>query len=384
VHSRPTALSHSARSAGTGRVLVLVLTLAVTGASCSLAPHGSPATTSTTAGRTAGTVAAKGSTAAPDAAPAVTVVAATADGGLIWAAQPLAAGATPALTGVSCPRVKVCMAVGSTGADPGSGVVMTTQDGGRNWTRPAPPTGAIAVISVQCADAADCTAVVNDGTAIWSAVTADFGTTWQREGNLPAGLGGALSLTCTPAGICLVSGFTPTASGHGQGALAVSADGGRTWTAATVPAGVGLLQDATCVSATRCLAVGTTSTTVSDVVPAKGLLLVSADGGHTWTASAATVPVDDIFGVDCPTATACAVVGTRWQGSPPIGTGAVAQSKNAGTTFTASRTAYTPLSLSALACPTAVHCVAAGGDSVARITLPPPPAPKPKRGGPRP
>jgi hypothetical protein len=328
------------------------------------------------------------------ATPAVTVIAATVDGGLTWHAQPLAPGApAPALTGVSCPSTTDCMAVGSTGADPGTGVVLTTTDGGKSWVAGTPPAGSVTVASVRCDTAATCTAVASDGTADWSTTTVNFGRTWTQQGSLPPGIAGALALTCTPTGTCLVAGFAPAASGHGQGAVAISTDGGTTWAAATVPAGVGLLQSVTCASPTRCLAAGTTSTTVSDVVPAKGLLLASADGGHTWTAAtaataatasttatsgttatsaAATLPVDDVFGLACPASTACVMVGTKWVGTPATGTGAVAESRDAGAAFTASSTAYTPLTLTAVDCPTAARCVAVGGDTVARITLPPP------------
>jgi hypothetical protein len=149
-----------------------------------------------------------------------------------------------------------------------------------------------------------------------------------------------------------------------------------------------------CATDTSCLAVGTTSTSVSGIVPARGALLQSSDGGHTWTRSIATPSIDDIYGVDCPSARTCTIVGTDWIGQPAIGTGAVAQSRNGGASFTASRTEYTPLALTALACPTSrtsrtsqtstpsassplpsaatspVGCVAVGGDTVARITLP--------------
>ena len=63
------------------------------------------------------------------------------------------------------------------------------------------------------------------------------------------------------------------------------------------------------------------------------------------------------------------MVGTQWQGNPAVGTGAVAQSVNAGTTFRPSSAAYVPLTLTALACPSATACVAVGGDTVARITV---------------
>jgi hypothetical protein len=214
--------------------------------------------------------------------------------------------------------------------------------------------------------------VASDGTADWSAATSNFGQTWLRQGTLPAGMGGGLTLSCAPAGTCLVAGFTPTTAGHGQGALALSTNGGMTWVPATVPPGVGLLRSVACTSSTSCLAAGTTSTTVSDVVPAKGLLLDSSDGGMTWSTSPDAPSVDDVFGVACPTQTSCALVGTNWVGTPVIGTGAVAESRDAGATFTPSTTAYTPLTLTAVACPTAVACVAVGGDTVARISLPRP------------
>ncbi len=177
-------------------------------------------------------------------------------------------------------------------------------------------------------------------------------------------------LSCTVAGICLVAGNTSTSTGHGQGTVALSLDAGVSWTAADVPSGTGLLQDAWCASATRCLAVGTTSDTVSDVVPAHGALLVSNDGGHTWFPSAAVQPVDDIFGVSCPSARDCVVVGTQWVNHTSVGVGGVATSVNAGAKFTAAHTVYTPLSLIAVTCPTAFSCIAVGGDTVARIALP--------------
>jgi hypothetical protein len=62
-------------------------------------------------------------------------------------------------------------------------------------------------------------------------------------------------------------------------------------------------------------------------------------------------------------------VGTKWIGFPAVAAGAVAQSVNAGVTFRASTAAYTPISLTALSCPTSSSCVVVGGDTVARLTL---------------
>lgn len=306
------------------------------------------------------------------------VIVATKNGGQSWTAQHVTGGSTPQLSGVACPSDTDCIAVGSNGASlPGSGVVVATTDGGKTWNPVAAPTGALTVITVTCSTTSDCVALVSDGTLVWSATTTDFGQTWQQQGNMPSLFVANDDLTCTAAGVCLVAGYAPTGTGQGEGALAVSTDGGHTWSLATVPNGLGVLRSAACVNATDCFAAGTTSTTVSDVVPAHGQLLDSTDGGHTWTAASAPPPIDDVYGVECPSARVCAMVGTAWKGTPPVGTGAVAQSGDAGATYKVSSTAYVPLTLTALSCPDATRCIAAGGDTLARITvIAPTPPPK--------
>jgi hypothetical protein len=311
----------------------------------------------------------------------VTVIAATANGGRTWAAQHLTLPITPDLSDVSCPALTTCMAVGASGAQPASGLALTTQDGGATWAPATVPPGAADLTSVTCATTTACTAIVSDGTATWSAQTNDFGATWVREGNLPLAFEDPRTISCTFGGSCLVAGYSGTTTGHGQADIALSVNGGQTWTASILPPGLGALQSATCPTATTCLAVGSTSTTVSDVVPAQGLLLTSSDGGHTWAVSLATPPVDDVFGVACPTTLVCAMVGTLWTGTPAVGTGAVALSADGGVTFTGSKAAYVPLSLTALSCPSARGCVAVGGDIVARIVLPVPKVHKKRAAG---
>lgn len=308
----------------------------------------------------------------PNPAPATasTVIAATTDGGATWKPQAVAGGSTPQLSAVSCPTATTCMAVGSNGASlPGSGVVVTTTDAGATWNAAAAPQNALVISSVTCASPSDCTATVSDGTATWSAHSADFGATWQQEGALPVSFIPGNDLTCVAGSTCIDAGYLPTTNSHGQGAIAVSADGGQTWTLASVPSGLGVLQSTTCLSASTCLAAGTTGTTVSDVVPAKGELLRSGDAGHTWTRATATPPVNDVYAMACPSAEQCVMVGTIWYGLPTVDVGAIAQSVDAGVTFKESPASYIPLTLTAVACPTTTHCIAVGGDTVARITL---------------
>jgi photosystem II stability/assembly factor-like uncharacterized protein len=315
-------------------------------------------------------------TAGPNAAPSsgATVIDATTNGGFTWKAQQVAGGSTPQLSGVSCPTTTECMAVGSNGASlPGSGVVITTSDAGATWSAAVSPQNALVVSSVTCASSVDCTAIVSDGISNWSAHSADFGQSWQQEGDLPSGFLPGNDITCIAGGTCIDAGYVPTTNGHGQGAVAVSADGGQTWALASVPAGTGVLQSTACLSPSDCLAAGTTGTTVSDVVPAKGELLHSTDGGHTWVPSSSPLPVDDVYGLACPSDDQCAMVGTTWAGSPAVGTGGVAESTDAGLTFRSSPTSYVPITLTAVDCPSASGCIAVGGNTVARLTLLRPP-----------
>jgi photosystem II stability/assembly factor-like uncharacterized protein len=273
------------------------------------------------------------------------------------------------------------MAVGSTGASlPGSGVVLSTTDAGVTWNAVAAPTGALTVMSVSCSSVTECLAIVSDGSLIWSATSTNFGQAWQRAGNLPYLFLAGDDLSCTVSGPCLVAGYVPTGTGTGEGAVALSTDSGQTWSLASVPNGIGVLHSATCSDAADCLAAGSTSASVSDVVPAQGALLHSTDGGHTWQPATGGPPVSDVFDIECPSTKVCAMVGTVWKGTPAVGTGGVAQSGDGGTTFHLSSAAYVPLTLIALSCPTATACFAAGGDSLARITVAPP-KPRHHRGG---
>jgi hypothetical protein len=279
-------------------------------------------------------------------------------------------GANPELDGISCPTLTECMAVGSNGStQQGVGVVVTTSDAGAVWNPASAPAGALTVKSVLCESPANCLAIVSDGSQLWSAQSTNFGQTWQRLGNLPGSFVGGADLSCVAGGACLVAGYVPTTAGHGQGAVALSGNAGQTWALTAVPSGTGILLSAACPRASTCLAAGTKSTTVNDVVPDQGGLLRSVDGGGTWTVVADALPVDDVYDMECPTAAVCAMVGAHWAGTPPIATGAVAQSTDGGATFEASSAAYIPITLRALSCPTPAGCIAVGGDTVARITL---------------
>ena len=137
-----------------------------------------------------------------------TVILATTDGGATWTPQTVVGGFTPELSGIACPTRTDCLAVGSNGLS--SGVVVVTHDGGAHWSSATTPTGAIAVESLLCDGLAECTALVSNGTAVWSARSSDFGQSWTQMGNLPSSFVADGALSCLPGGACLVPGYTPT------------------------------------------------------------------------------------------------------------------------------------------------------------------------------
>jgi hypothetical protein len=302
---------------------------------------------------------------APSAAGVGTIDAST-DGGTTWSPQAVPAGVV-SLAAISCPTALRCLA-GGAGAT--TGAIVSTKNGGRSWVLEHVPEGAVDVTGVQCTPAGGCLALSTDGSLYSSASSNDYGQTWTTGGDLPPSLTGAGGLSCEGTQQCLVAGYAPTTPGQGAGALASSTDGGVTWTSVTVPPGVGLLHGVDCDKAT-CVAVGTTATNASVVVPGKGVILHSVDGGATWTLEAHSTAVDDAFGVSCTARLTCVIVGTVWiPVSPPTPVGSVITSHDGGMTWRPARLHYLPQNVVAVDCASAATCVAAGTDVLAHVALP--------------
>lgn len=276
----------------------------------------------------------------------------------------------PVLTAVSCADTRHCMAVGYLSAVFGGPAVVVSTDGGRSWRQAATPAGASALTALHCTTGTSCLAVAATGQGAFSASTADGGATWQRGGALPAGFGGVTGLACPGRSRCLVAGDIAAAFGHGTGAVARTADGGVTWTLASLPPGTGVLHAVSCAGA-ACLAVGTTSTVTSGVAPGTGVLLASTDGGATFTARAPPAPLDDGFAVACPAPSLCVAVGIHdTRAIPPVATAATVATGDLGRRVRAVPQHFVAAPLLALACPGVAGCVAAGAGELARLTPP--------------
>lgn len=284
--------------------------------------------------------------------------------GTSWAIQhvPGAGG----LSGVSCPSVAYCVAIGHDGGHPQAQIWA-----GTSWV--SQPIGSIAgarsarLAAVSCASATACTAV-GDYTSLhgqhYPLAERWNGTAWARQ-DLPAvpdsRAGSLLGVSCAAAHACTAVGQyfdlakrkwrmlaeawngttwavqpTPTPSGHGAGFYSPALSGvscvspaactavgrfadltlaerwdGQRWTIQTTPnpsTTESILAGVSCPSVTTCITVGA----YYDSTGMEASLAERFDG-TAWTAQSTPNPADGgsayLYGVSCPSASACIAVG---------------------------------------------------------------------------
>ncbi len=204
------------------------------------------------------------------------------DGGVTWLkSAPPAGGVT--MGAVTC-FATACVAVGE-------GAAVST-DGGATWTYEG--TGTNQLISVSCGTAgAACLAVgpnplgVSQPTATGILdISTNGGATWTQENsNLPASTPTIQGVSCVGSTDCMVVGESPQGP-TGTLVIARTTDGGATWTAETGPTGFGNLPAnilpqgfpaISCSSGTSCVVAGGNSS--------GPLISVTANGGQTWTSA---------------------------------------------------------------------------------------------------
>jgi len=270
----------------------------------------------------------------------------TTDGGSTWSSATLPSATGP-LQGVSCASSADCWAVGS---DPTAttGLVLSTTDGGRHWGGQALPAAVGPLSAVACTSTSDCrvagtTPIAGNGVLVGMIVgTTDGGSTWTG-GNLPNGTGPLTSLLCTSNNQCWAggSGFT-----GGDGVVVATTDGSA-WVPQALPPGTGPLAGLTCASTSHCWSVGGNPFVG---FPLTGASVRAARSGHAARVSAAA-----ISGSPRPSSTIGFAYGSA---------GMIVATTDGGTTWTTQTVSSSGLtSLSAMSCPDAVHCWALATDS---------------------
>jgi hypothetical protein len=301
---------------------------------------------------------------------------------------------------IACPSTTLCVAVGQ--GTNGVGLVEMSTDGGTSFTDEPVPAGLPTLYGVACPDVTHCFAV---GGSDFIAST-DGGQSWNVEGQSGVDL---YTVACESDSVCVSSGFN--GSPNGSQSFFYTTDGGNTWTAGSAPSGTigtymtcqssscisvgsGLLKtvdggatwvlepttgmnttfnSAGCLPSTAtCLAVGTNTGGVNTpTLP--GELVISTDGGSSWTSSSALpASTATIRQVACGSATTCFVTGYPSSGSGPLVT---LMTTDAGASWTSvtgpAGFAYTSSFFGALdmACTSATTCIIVGTGTSSPISF---------------
>jgi hypothetical protein len=250
--------------------------------------------------------------------------------GRTWTPSTLVAGPKGStaefINGVSCTSAKNCMAVGDYVTFSGT-TALAEHWNGKTWTVSKPPVPAHSVVGdldgVSCPSATRCIAVGTSATNSGGFVLADAwnGKTWSRMSVTPPASSKndavMTGVSCSSATNCVGVGSGTAATGRPGGLSGFTERwNGKTWTAGKVswPKGTSnsYLVGASCRSATSCMVVGYVDINVNDGGNT-GRAAAARWNGKTWTATSVPAPgkgkASLFSAVSCPSATVCVAAG---------------------------------------------------------------------------
>jgi hypothetical protein len=243
-----------------------------------------------------------------------------------------------ALFSVSCPETTTCAAVGlSEENDPGIGeenVALAEGSNDSTWAVEQLAPGYVSVLdSVSCPAAGSCEAVGADNGA--SLAEGWDGTAWVMQNPVGSGFSG---VSCPTVDDCIAVGSL------------IEQWNGATWSMVSAP-GVGPLSSISCPNSTFCVAVGGTQ--------------IAEWNGTVWSTQGAPIPTDantgELSSVSCPTSKWCLAVGSYQTSTGVFDT--LAEQWNGNTwniSATANPVGATDSYLSGSSCYTARICTAVG------------------------
>ena len=196
----------------------------------------------------------------------------TQDGGMTW--TPQGSGSSAWLSDISFADARAGWAVGAQ-------TVLATTDAGATWARQSTPGGEAR--AVDAVDPAHAWIAGGDGSHALILTTAD-GHTWSRQ---DTGDGPVL------IDVCFSDAAHGCAVGYG-GEFLTTADGGGTW----VPRDAGCTAMLTSVSFSDADSGWVAGTLGSGVYASRAVLLVTSDGGQTWTRAYTSASTGTFFAVD--------------------------------------------------------------------------------------
>jgi photosystem II stability/assembly factor-like uncharacterized protein len=189
-------------------------------------------------------------------------------------------GSRIGLSGVSCPSMRLCVAVGYDG-------ILTSADGGTSWTRRMARDQAIGFgpSSVSCPSESLCVAAGNgllistDGGIGWTPVTGLASNTVLN------------SVSCASASLCVAVGA--------GGVILTGTHTGWTLLTGAPTNDFDTLRSVSCASAALCMALGD-----------GGIMLTSVDGSASWSRRSSTlIKASGLGGVSCPSVHLCVAAG---------------------------------------------------------------------------
>jgi photosystem II stability/assembly factor-like uncharacterized protein len=246
------------------------------------------------------------------------------DGAVSWNALPVPAGIT-FTSALSCASAASCAAGALFNGQP---VLAVTTDGAHSWTLDPLPAGPSQIFRLSCPTTTTCVGLAT-ASAIFKTfipfppyvgtrflITTDGGARFTASASPPGE--SMFSLSCPTARDCVAVGTRDRDRSaryvNEPGVVAITHDGGASWSSGTLPQNQGLFPPITCVDTSHCYTLGQFVAVrfQGSFFPASDLL-ASTDGGRTWAVRRLPASVHDpqLGDLACPSDRTCYASGSE-------------------------------------------------------------------------